>query len=148
MRGIHRWPVNSPQTWQVTRKMFPFDDFIMKLWDNWYHSNSISLSYSLCLSLYIQSPLAKSPLHKVSCAVGKLIIKTTSYLMKSSREHMYPNHTASLTLGKLSAYYYVLEYNRVDDISMLLLNVKHYLHLWKYYGNVSISSWTTNSMIP
>ena len=30
---IHRWPVNSPHKWPVTRKMFPFDDVIMK------HSN-------------------------------------------------------------------------------------------------------------
>ena len=29
MRGIHRWPVNSPHKWPVTRKMFPFDDVIM-----------------------------------------------------------------------------------------------------------------------
>ena len=26
---IHRWPVNSPNKWPVTRKMFPFDDVIM-----------------------------------------------------------------------------------------------------------------------
>ena len=24
VRGIHRWPVNSPHTWPVARKMFPF----------------------------------------------------------------------------------------------------------------------------
>ena len=29
MWGIHRWPVNSPHKWPVTRKMFPFDDVIM-----------------------------------------------------------------------------------------------------------------------
>ena len=29
VRGIHRRPVNSPQKWPVTRKMFPFDDVIM-----------------------------------------------------------------------------------------------------------------------
>ena len=29
-RGIHRWPVNSPHKWPVTRKMFPFDDVIMR----------------------------------------------------------------------------------------------------------------------
>ena len=29
VRGIHRGPVNSPQKWPVTRKMFPFDDIIM-----------------------------------------------------------------------------------------------------------------------
>ena len=25
VRGIHRWPVNSPHKWPVTRNMFPFD---------------------------------------------------------------------------------------------------------------------------
>ena len=29
VREIHRGPVNSPHNWPVTRKMFPFDDFIM-----------------------------------------------------------------------------------------------------------------------
>ena len=28
-RGIHRWPVNSPHKWSVTRKMFSFDGVIM-----------------------------------------------------------------------------------------------------------------------
>ena len=28
--GIHRGPVNSPHKWPVTRKMFPFDDVIIK----------------------------------------------------------------------------------------------------------------------
>ena len=30
VRGIHRWPVNSPHKGPVTRKLFPFDDVIMK----------------------------------------------------------------------------------------------------------------------
>ena len=30
VHGIHRWPVNSPHKWPVTRKMFPFDDVIMR----------------------------------------------------------------------------------------------------------------------
>ena len=29
VRGIHRWPVNSPHKGPVNRKMFPFDDFII-----------------------------------------------------------------------------------------------------------------------
>ena len=29
VRGIHRWPVNSPHKGQITRKMFPFGDVIM-----------------------------------------------------------------------------------------------------------------------
>ena len=31
VRGIHRLPVNSPHKGPVTRKMFPFDDVIMKM---------------------------------------------------------------------------------------------------------------------
>ena len=31
VRGIHRWPVNSPHKWPVTQKMFPFDDVNMAL---------------------------------------------------------------------------------------------------------------------
>ena len=29
VKGIHRWPVNSPHKGPVTRKMFPFDDVIL-----------------------------------------------------------------------------------------------------------------------
>ena len=32
VRGIHRWPVNSPHKRPVTQKMFPFDDVIMTRW--------------------------------------------------------------------------------------------------------------------
>ena len=31
VRGIHRWPVNSPHKGPVTRKMFQFDDVTMKV---------------------------------------------------------------------------------------------------------------------
>ena len=31
VRGTHRWPVNPPHKGPVTRKMFPFDDVIMRL---------------------------------------------------------------------------------------------------------------------
>ena len=30
VKGIHRWPVNSPQKGPVTRKRFPFDDVILR----------------------------------------------------------------------------------------------------------------------
>ena len=29
VRGIQRWPVDSPEKWPAARKMFPFDDVIM-----------------------------------------------------------------------------------------------------------------------
>ena len=31
VRGIHRWPVNSPQKGPVLQKMFPFDDVLMRM---------------------------------------------------------------------------------------------------------------------
>ena len=34
VREIHRWPMNSPHKWTVTRKMVPFDDVIMILLDD------------------------------------------------------------------------------------------------------------------
>ena len=34
VRGISRWPVNSPHKGPVTQKMFPFDDVIMWLSDD------------------------------------------------------------------------------------------------------------------
>ena len=40
--GIHRWPVNSPHKWRVTRKMFSFDDVIM--WEEGGH-NWVSISW-------------------------------------------------------------------------------------------------------
>ena len=43
VRGIHRWPVNSPHKGPVTRKMFPFDDVIMK-----FFTDRDSISALLC----------------------------------------------------------------------------------------------------
>ena len=31
VRGIHRWPVDSPHKWSVTRKMFSLDDAIVNM---------------------------------------------------------------------------------------------------------------------
>ena len=31
VRGLHRWPMNSPKKRPVTRKMFPFDDVIVRI---------------------------------------------------------------------------------------------------------------------
>ena len=45
--GIHRGPVNSPHKWPVTRKMFPFDDVIMKA-SQWAGS-----AYVQCLHIVI-----------------------------------------------------------------------------------------------
>ena len=57
VRGIHRWPVNSPHKWSVTRKMFPFDDVIML--HNRYISKPLTvytvtiMFIAACMQLYI-----------------------------------------------------------------------------------------------
>ena len=42
VRGIHRWPVNSPHRWPVTRKMFPFDDVIMSF--DWIKCQQVAMA--------------------------------------------------------------------------------------------------------
>ena len=61
VRGIHRWPVNHPHKWPVTRKMFPFDDLSMTacsvIWTLWLGGveNASELAYRRfwwCLEAY------------------------------------------------------------------------------------------------
>ena len=54
--GIHRGPVNSPHKWPVTRKMFPFDDVIMRLYS--------TTHIFLCLRWYSIESITYEPLHK------------------------------------------------------------------------------------
>ena len=60
--GIHRGPVNSPQKWPVTRKMFPFDDVIMDLtnlkWLTLFPA-SVCVCIVLCVE-YFWSQISKS----------------------------------------------------------------------------------------
>ena len=43
VRGIHRWPVNSPHKGPVMWKMFPLDDVIMRSQDNGSHGIDLVL---------------------------------------------------------------------------------------------------------
>ena len=53
VQGIHRWPVNSPHKWPVTRKTFPFDDVIMIYW---YGRTRLILYARLMMSWLLASP--------------------------------------------------------------------------------------------
>ena len=55
VRGIHRWPVNSPNKGPVTRKMFPFDDTIMYMYVIQLKPTNNSLRNYLGLNLVISS---------------------------------------------------------------------------------------------
>ena len=57
MRGIHRWPVNSPHKGPVTRKVFPFDNVIMgnrnnDVWQQAIHEPMLCLSASFTGTQY------------------------------------------------------------------------------------------------
>ena len=48
VRGIHQWPVNFPHRWPVSRKMFPFDGFIICLRghsDTWFVAQLFALAH-------------------------------------------------------------------------------------------------------
>ena len=65
VRGIHRRPVNSPHKWPVTRKMFPFDDVIMRTCvpDGHYRDHSpgaLSLNQVIAIHLKIGLALVSS----------------------------------------------------------------------------------------
>ena len=69
VRGIHRGPVNSLHKWPVTRKMFPFDDVIMRItgtnrWGTKYSkwSHHVSVMYHLYFKL-------STVLYAISCDV-------------------------------------------------------------------------------
>ena len=49
VKGIHRWPMNSPHKGQVTRKLFPFHDVIMikLIYEHIYISNIIRVLFIL-----------------------------------------------------------------------------------------------------
>ena len=53
VRGIHRWPVNSPHKGTVTRKMFPFDDVI--IWCFGHGIHTISLLRVITNTLWAQA---------------------------------------------------------------------------------------------
>ena len=53
VRGVRRWPVNSPHKGPVTRQMFPFDDVIMTSWAPTVHSNAILFHYWNCAWFFV-----------------------------------------------------------------------------------------------
>ena len=73
VRGIHRWPVNSPHKGPVTRKMFPFDDVIMV-------SSVICLNFMLGSCYVTFYSLVNSPLKvkKVQCTMYLVKLRFTA----------------------------------------------------------------------
>ena len=58
VRGIHRWPVNSPHKWPATRKMFPFDDAIMAREDSQLGHSAFVIQWNDNRDFYVQDPVS------------------------------------------------------------------------------------------
>ena len=61
VRVIHRWPVNYPHKWPVTRKMFPLDDVIMQLCDTYSYQQRSCRGDSLGLHTSNRTQIACPP---------------------------------------------------------------------------------------
>ena len=55
-RGTHRSPVVSPHKGPVTRKMFPFNDVIMRMF-LWFWFNTVNISWSLLNTLWFSGDI-------------------------------------------------------------------------------------------
>ena len=75
MRGIHRWPVNSPHKGPVPRKMFPFDDVVMNCWDSWFFALGSSTKdhvYGYRFEQVSKVPLRNTPADKAGSIRGTI----------------------------------------------------------------------------
>ena len=78
-RGIHRWPVNSPHKWPVTRKMFPFDKVIMP------HNIHTLFYFLLLISWFrVESGGVHSYIFSSSCSLVYLIKQFALCIMRCS----------------------------------------------------------------
>ena len=72
VRGIHRWPVNSPHKWPVTRKMFSFDDIIMSMKQYAYKS---STSHAEIISAQVKVTLESRLVYHIVPLILRNMIK-------------------------------------------------------------------------
>ena len=79
VRGIHRWPVNSPHKGPVTWKMFPFNDVIMEVYKMVIQSPDQILDWRVKLNLFV--------------------VVAVTFILKKSSQHIQPCTTGSMSEG-------------------------------------------------
>ena len=85
VRGIHRWPVNSPHKGPVMWKVFPFDDVIM-----------IMFCYGLTQGeiVFLITSLARAQSYLPHCHISDATMRTMEkYIMNSQNMIVLPNTT-------------------------------------------------------
>ena len=92
VRGIHRWPVNSPLKWPVTRKMFPFDDVMFSAF--WLHDNIQSVFRIDQPGPWFNIKMSSYQYRKSHC--GDKTVVRSSYL-----------HSGISYTGKMTSFYWI-----------------------------------------
>ena len=75
VRGIHRWPVNSPNKERATRKVFPFDDAIMYLIRPCHRLSMMtamhhfSVCSSTCKHVHMSARMSYVPRHQIQSGI-------------------------------------------------------------------------------
>ena len=104
VRGIHRWPVNSPHKGPVTRKMFPFDDVIM-FCKKFISGQYIGLSHSTSIKHNLMICSRDDPdnlVNAYSNFLSRLILSISLWYLISTRKYLefklskLPNHSSIL----------------------------------------------------
>ena len=87
VRGIHRWPVNSPHKGPVTWKLFPFDDVIMLT----------QTSHRWCAELMMQA----SSITSFMTCLGNCMPRMRATASSSSPQAMIPSPKMSFDTARL-----------------------------------------------
>ena len=95
LRGVHRWTVNSPYKWPVTRNMFPFDDVIMQFcFICVYH-------HSMSVTVIIQNTQFLNELISTCCENYRTSISIKNAVQNPSLWHFF-NIVISVSTNKLN----------------------------------------------
>ena len=114
VRGIHRWPVNSPHKGPVTRKMLPFDDVIMIMTfltgDGEVHSPLISCYWQLILLPMIHSVVCEicCALARFGCFLWIIIARDRSFPIMFSKHKISETHKQTVRSKVICCYMIII----------------------------------------
>ena len=107
VRGIHRWPVNSPHEGPVTQKMFPFDDVALWLFHQVNHNG-------ITLRRYVVVP---SSLRYVVVSSSSSSSSPSSSLY---RHHYYDYHCCFCCRYQYYMYHYIIIISMISITTIII----------------------------
>ena len=127
VRGIHRWPVNSPRKWPVTWKMFSLDDVIM------FMSSKPDLFTASLSRLFYMYTIVLS--HQLS-----LLLFVITYLIARFMGPTWGQHGVDRTqMGPMLAPWTLL-YALPGKMSLHTLNICYHIKLWIRFNQYRVRS--------